>query len=67
MDVNLTQLKNRRDHLKRVNERLLNELISLDQLMRAAGFTNGLETVKMTAQYMIDEDSDLNEIQEDLL
>lgn len=34
-------------------ERLEQELYELDQLMRMAGFSNGLETVKATAKEII--------------
>lgn len=36
--------------LESINDQLLSELTYIDQLMRNIGFSNGLETVKATAQ-----------------
>jgi hypothetical protein len=36
--------------LESVNDHLLTELSYIDQLMRLVGFTEGIETVKVTAE-----------------
>jgi len=43
-------LKKRKESLEIQNLKLQQELAELDHLMRLAGFSNGLETVKATAQ-----------------
>lgn len=48
--MNKQQLIQRKDFLVEQNRRLLSELSELDSLMRLAGFSGGLETVKLTAQ-----------------
>lgn len=40
--------------LESVNDYLLTELGYIDHLMRSVGFTNGLETVKVTAKELYD-------------
>ncbi len=44
------ELLEKKDQLESQNSRLRGELAELDHLMRLAGFSNGLETVKATAQ-----------------
>ena len=48
----------RKRELELVNNQLWNELVYLDQLMRRVGFSNGLETVKATAEALSDEQED---------
>ncbi len=36
--------------LETMNDHLLTELTYIDRLMRSIGFSNGIETVKLTAQ-----------------
>ena len=43
-------------YLESVNDQLMAELTSVDQLMRRVGFENGLQTVKNTAQGLFDGD-----------
>lgn len=40
--------------LESMNDQLVTELANLDRLMRAVGFTNGLETVKATAMELLE-------------
>jgi hypothetical protein len=42
--------------LESVNDQLSTEVSYVDHLMRLVGFTNGLETVKATAQEIVDKD-----------
>lgn len=44
--------------LERDNDNMLNELADLDHLMRAVGFTEGIATVKMTAQELYKQDQE---------
>ena len=44
--------------LESVNDQLLTELEYLDQLMRSVGFTDGLATVKATAQALYEHGED---------
>lgn len=44
------ELLEKKEQLESQNSRLRGELAELDHLMRLAGFSNGLETVKATAQ-----------------
>jgi len=48
------QLIHRKEHLENINRQLLEELQELDELMRKAGFSNGLLTVKETARFLAD-------------
>ncbi len=59
------QLLKRRQHLEEENEQLVRELIEVDQLMRLAGFSNGLETVKATAQELVRHKEELDLPEED--
>lgn len=40
--------------LESVNDQLSTEVTYIDQLMRLVGFSNGLETVKLTAQEIVE-------------
>jgi hypothetical protein len=51
--MNENALDKKREALLDEKERLEQELYELDQLMRMAGFSNGLETVKATAREII--------------
>jgi hypothetical protein len=44
--------------LESINDQLVTEITYVDQLMRQVGFTDGLTTVKSTAQGMVDEADD---------
>jgi len=46
-------LKKRKESLEIQHLKLQQELAELDHLMRLAGFSNGLETVKATAQELM--------------
>lgn len=48
--MNEQQLMKKKRLLEERNHQLQRELIELDRIMRTAGFSNGLETVKSTAQ-----------------
>jgi hypothetical protein len=52
--MNIQELLKRKAQLETENDLLRSELEYLDQLMRMAGFTNGLETVKATAIDLIE-------------
>jgi len=51
--MNKQELIKRKEDLEIQNMKLRQELQELDHLMRLAGFSNGLETVKATAQELI--------------
>lgn len=40
--------------LESVNDQLSTEVTNLDQLMRLVGFSDGLKTVKLTAQEIVE-------------
>ncbi|HEY4832610.1 MAG TPA: hypothetical protein VIH61_08650 [Waddliaceae bacterium] len=46
------ELEKKIAHLESVNDQIYSELCYIDQLMRMVGFSNGLATVKQTAQEM---------------
>jgi hypothetical protein len=54
---------NRQDLLKKIselesiNDQLLAEIRFLDQLMKSVGFEEGLKTLKLAAQELIEEDN----------
>lgn len=48
------QLLKKIAYLESVNDQLSTEVSYVDKLMRLAGFSGGLETVKATAQEIID-------------
>lgn len=56
---NIKELEIKIEHLEVANEQLIYEIAYLDHLMRKIGFTHGLETVKSSAQEIIS--NDLNE------
>lgn len=47
------QLQKKIAHLESVNDHLLTEVGYVDQLMRMIGFSEGLKTVKVTAEEII--------------
>jgi len=47
--------------LESVNDQLITELSYVDHLMREVGFSNGLATVKATAQEMQNSDENFSE------
>jgi hypothetical protein len=49
-----TQLNKRIAMLESINDQLITEVSYLDNLMRLVGFSEGLKTVKATAQEIID-------------
>ncbi len=59
------QLLRKRQQLEEENQQLARELIEVDQLMRLAGFSNGLETVKATARELVRYKEDLDFSSED--
>jgi hypothetical protein len=48
------QLLKKIAYLESINDQLSTEVSSLDQMMRLIGFSGGLETVKATAQEIIE-------------
>lgn len=62
MDIH--KLLKRKAQLESENDQLRTELEYLDQLMRMAGFTNGLETVKATALDLINNPKEHTEWEE---
>lgn len=48
------QLLKKIARLESINDQLSTEVTYVDQLMRIVGFSGGLETVKLTAQEIID-------------
>lgn len=68
-------MKSKEDLLKKMaqlesmNDQLQTELVNLDKLMRAVGFTNGLETVKATALELLNSENpeDLEEFDEEAM
>ncbi len=62
MEVNMkkTELLKKMAHLESVNDHLLTELGYVDHLMKLVGFTNGLETVKLTARELYEAEHENN-------
>ncbi len=52
---NIEKLKQRISELEFANDQLASELVYLDGLMRAIGFTDGLATVKATARELYEQ------------
>lgn len=52
---NIERLKQRITELEFANDQLASELVYLDGLMRAIGFTDGLATVKATARELYEQ------------
>lgn len=48
------QLQKKIALLESINDQLSTEVTYIDQLMRLVGFSNGLETVKLTAREIVD-------------
>ncbi len=55
-----TELLKKMAHLESVNDHLLTELGYVDHLMKLVGFTNGLETVKLTARELYEAEHENN-------
>ncbi len=62
MEVNMkkTELLKKIAHLESVNDHLLTELGYVDHLMKLVGFTDGLETVKLTARELYEAEHENN-------
>ena len=60
-----TQLLKRIAYLESVNDQLSTEVTYVDHLMRLIGFSDGLITVKATAQEIIDNGLDISQAQEE--
>lgn len=56
-----TDLLKKVARLESINDQLSTELSYVDQLMRMVGFSNGLETVKLTAKELYDAESNEND------
>jgi len=55
------QLQKRISELETINDQLVAELSYLDRLLKEVGFENGLLTLKMAAQELLDEEQPRNE------
>lgn len=66
MEPNLFS-EERLHELTAARDELMSELIYIDYLMRSIGFTDGLATVKHTAQQMCRKESPLDNSQDPLL
>lgn len=62
--MNETELRKRVAYLEFVNDQLVSEIRYVDELLRLVGFTNGLETVKIAAREMVEEDGTMGNGQE---
>lgn len=51
------ELLKRVSELESMNDQLASELRYLDQLLREVGFEEGLKTLKMAAEEMLDQDN----------
>lgn len=60
-----TQLLKRIAYLESVNDQLSTEVTYVDHLMRLIGFSEGLITVKATAQEIIDNGLDMSQTHEE--
>lgn len=49
------ELQKKIARLESINDQLITEIENLDEMMRMVGFTNGIETVKATAQEIIEQ------------
>ena len=54
------QLQKRISELETINDQLVAELNYLNQLLKQVGFENGLITLKIAAQELIEEEEDSN-------
>ena len=52
----INQLRQRLAHLESVNDQLATELSYVDTLMRKLGFSDGIETVKASAEELMEEE-----------
>jgi len=48
-------------HLESLNDMLFTEIKYLDKLLRLSGFPNGLESLKSTAEDMLEDERDSDE------
>lgn len=55
------QLMRKMARLETLNDQLMAELVYVDKLMKKVGFTNGLQTVKLTAEEICEEGKDYDE------
>ncbi len=55
--MDLKTLEKKIAYLEFVNDQLESEIMYVDQLLREAGFTDGLSTIKSVAREVIDEES----------
>jgi hypothetical protein len=51
-------LRQQMAYLEFVNDQLVSELAYIDQLLKIAGFANGIQTLKQSAQEVLEEQSD---------
>lgn len=56
--MNELQLRQKIAQLETLNDFLSSEIIEIDRLMRSLGFTDGISTVKATAQEILLSDDD---------
>ena len=54
------QLLKKIAYLESLNDQLITEVTYVDHLMRRIGFSNGLTTVKATAQEIVERDIDID-------
>ncbi len=52
------ELRKKLSKLEAINDQLLTELRYIDDLMRKIGFQNGIQTLKMAAHEILEEDQD---------
>ncbi len=55
------QMQKRISELETINDQLVAELSYLDRLLKEVGFENGLLTLKMAAQELLDEEQPRDE------
>ncbi len=56
--MNQEELLKKISELESLNDQLLSEIRYLDELLKEAGFEEGLTTLKMAAQEIIDQDKE---------
>lgn len=54
--MNYDDLKRRVSELESINDQLLTELRVIDQLLREVGFEDGIKTMKLAAEELIEEE-----------
>lgn len=62
--VTKRELLTKMAQLESINDQLVAEITYVDQLMRQVGFTDGLRTVKSTAQCIVEEGHEENQEEE---